>query len=254
MSGGARDTSKEFSLHADNGDPAGIWSDGTTIWVANSLPRMVFAYTLSGGANDTDKEFRPNWAPLGIWSNGTTMWVVSDVGVNVGNRVEAYTVDLNTDGTAGPNHGQRDTDKQFAPRSTDGTTPVGIWSDGKGAVWITDPDSLKVESYHMLPFSAGSTTLNALAINDGTSDSALRPAFASTTLSYRTSVADDVNRVTVSATPSGGNAIHSGLPGCERRSAGRCRLQYWRVSGGCGRGDDADTDPGYGAGWNCIHP
>ena len=204
LSGGARDTSKEFSLHADNGDPAGIWSDGTTIWVANNsnAPRKVFAYTLSGGANDSDKEFVPNWDPVGIWAHGTTMWVINDVGSIVGNRVEAYTIDLNPDGTAGPNHGLWDTDKQFAPRSTGGTTPVGIWSDNKGAVWITAPNSRKVESYHMFPFSAGSTTLSALAINDGTSAATLRPAFASTTLNYRTSVTDDVNRVTVSATPS----------------------------------------------------
>ncbi len=208
LSGGARDASKEFSLHADNGDPAGIWSDGMTIWVAESSgsPRKVFAYTLSGGANDTDKEFVSNWIPVGIWSHGTTMWVVNDVGVNVGLRVEAYTIDLNTDGTAGPNHGHRDTDKLFGLRSTRGTTPMGIWSDGKGAVWITAPDGPKVESYHMLPFSAGSTTLSTLTITDGTSDSALRPAFASTTLSYRTSVTDDVNRVTVSATPSDSTA------------------------------------------------
>ena len=209
LSGGTRQDGtnstddKEFDLHAANGDPAGIWSDGTTIWVANSnAPRKVFAYTLSGGANDTDKEFVPNWNPVGIWAHGTTMWAINDVGSTVGNRVEAYTIDLNPDGTAGPNHGLWDTDKQFAPRSTDGTTPVGIWSDGKGAVWITAPDSPKVESQHMFPFSAGSTPLSALAINDGTSAATLRPAFASTTLSYRTSVTDDVNRVTVSATPS----------------------------------------------------
>ena len=130
------------------------------------------------------------------------MWVVNHIGGGVGNRVDAYTIDLNTDGTAGPNHGRTETDKRFTPRSTGGTTPVGIWSDSKGAVWVTAPDSPKVESYHMLPFSAGGTTLSALAINDGTSDSTLRPAFATTTLTYRTSVTDDVNRVTVSATPS----------------------------------------------------
>ena len=207
LSGGARDTSKEFSLHADNGDPAGIWSDGTTIWVANNksisvTPYKVFAYTLSGGARDTDKEFAPNWNPVGLWSRGSTMWVVNHVGVDVGTRVNAYTIDLNPDGTAGPNHGRWETDKQFALRSPDGTSPLGIWMDGKGAVWITAPDSPKVESYHMLPFSAGSTTLSALTINDGTSDATLRPTFAATTLAYSTSVTDTVNRVTISATPS----------------------------------------------------
>ena len=207
LSGGARDTSKEFSLHADNGDPAGIWSDGTTIWVANNksisvTPYKVFAYTLSDGARDTDKEFAPSWNPVGIWAHGSTMWVISVIGANVGTRVNAYTIDLNPDGTAGPNHGRWENDKQFALRSPDGTSPLGIWMDGKGAVWITAPDSPKVESYHMLPFSAGSTTLSALTINDGTSDATLRPTFAATTLAYSTSVTDTVNRVTISATPS----------------------------------------------------
>ena len=119
-----------------------------------------------------------------------------------GIEVDAYSIDLNTDGTAGPNHGRRETDKRFTLRSGSGITPAGIWSDGKGTVWVTAPDSTKVESYNMLPFSAGSTTLSALTINDGTSDSRLRPAFATTTLTYRTSVTDNVNRVTVSATPS----------------------------------------------------
>ena len=207
LSSGARDTSKEFSLHADNGDPAGIWSDGATIWVANNKsisvsPYKVFAYTLSGGARDTAKEFVPHWNPVGMWSQGTTMWVVSHVGVNVGSRVDAYTIDLNSDGSAGLIHGRSEPDKQFLLRSPDGTSPVGIWSDGNGTVWVTDPDSPKVESHRMLPFSAGSTTLSALTINDGASDTTLRPAFAATTLAYGISVTDDVNRVTISATPS----------------------------------------------------
>ena len=208
MATGARDATKDISLLANNGDPAGIWSDGTTIWVANNsgAPRKVFAYTLSGGANDTAKEFVPNWNPVGIWAHGATMWVVSHLGPSVGNQVDTYTIDLNTDGTAGTNHGRLNSDKRFVSRSKFGTTPVGIWSDGKGAVWIMNPDSTMVESYNVLPFSVGGTTLSALTINDGTSNATLRPAFASTTLNYRTSVADNVNRVTVSATPSGGTA------------------------------------------------
>ena len=215
LSGGTRQdgtnstTNQEFSLHADNGDPAGIWSDGTTIWVANNIvsPNKVFAYTLIGGASDTDKDFRPNWNPVGLWSRGSTMWVTNYISASAGNRVEAYSIDLNTDGTAGPNHGLQDKDKRFALRAPDGTTPVGIWSDGKGAVWITAPDSPKVESYNMLPFSAGSTTLSALAINDGTNNVKLRPTFDLTVVNYRTSVTDDVNRVTVSATPSASTAM-----------------------------------------------
>ena len=134
------------------------------------------------------------------------MWVVSHLGPSVGNQVDTYTIDLNTDGTAGPNHGRLNSDKRFVSRSKFGTTPVGIWSDGKGAVWIMNPDSTMVESYNVLPFSVGGTTLSALTINDGTNNTTLRPVFASTTLNYRTSVADNVNQVTASATPSVGTA------------------------------------------------
>ena len=80
LSGGARDTSKEFDLHSENGSPWGIWSDGTTMWVADEGDRKLYAYTLSGGARDTTKEFDlyddgfPH-LPRGIWSDSTTMWV-----------------------------------------------------------------------------------------------------------------------------------------------------------------------------------
>ena len=206
LSGGTRQdgtgstTDMELNLHTDNGDAAGIWSDETTIWVANNgntqaSPNKVFAYTLTDGARDTAKEFAPGWNPVGIWAHGSTMWVISVIGANVGTRVDAYAI-------TGANHGRLETDKGFALRAPDGTSPGGIWSDGTGAVWITAPDSPKVESYNMLPFSAGSTTLSALAINDGTNNVKLRPTFDLTVVNYRTSVSDNVNRITISATPS----------------------------------------------------
>ena len=114
-------------------------------------------------------------------------------------------MDLNPDRTTGPNHGTKDNDKRFTPRVNVGTVPVGIWSDSTGTVWITVPDNPKIDSYNMLPSSASSTTLSGLTVNDGSSNTKLRPAFASTTLSYRTSVTAFINRVTVNATPSGGN-------------------------------------------------
>ena len=209
LSGGARDTTKEFTLHADNYDATGIWSDGTTIWVGNistqTLGRPIFAYTLNGGARDTNKEFVPNDNANGIWSDGSTMWVVSHIGPNIRNRVDAYRFDIKSDRTTGPNHGTRDTDKRLTLAGPAGTTPVGIWANAAGTIWVTYPDGPKVYSYNTLPTSATGTTLSALTINDGTKNATLRPAFASTTLSYRTSVNAFSNRVTVSATASGGN-------------------------------------------------
>ena len=54
---GERDTSKDFSLTSVNADPADIWSDGTTMWVLDKTDQKVYAYTLSSGDRDTDKEF-----------------------------------------------------------------------------------------------------------------------------------------------------------------------------------------------------
>ena len=61
-----------------------MWSDGTTIWVADASDDKLYAYTLAGGARDTSKEFalaggtpfssNNNGAPTGIWSDGTTIW------------------------------------------------------------------------------------------------------------------------------------------------------------------------------------
>ena len=209
LSGGARDTTKEFSLHTDNGDPAGIWSDGTTIWVANSVTTgtNLFAYTLSDGSRDIGKEFelrKPSGKPFGIWSDGSYMWAVHEVGNNlgVGNRVLAYEMDLETDGTAGPNHGRWERGYQMRLRSAFESSPVGMWSDSTGTIWVVEPDGPKVNAHIMLPSSATSTTLSALTINDGTQNVGLRPAFDSTRTVYRTSVTDDVARVTVRATPS----------------------------------------------------
>ena len=64
---------------ADNGSATGIWSDGTTMWVADAEDDKVYAYTLRSKRRDSGKEFllaAGNTSPVGIWSDGTTMWVL----------------------------------------------------------------------------------------------------------------------------------------------------------------------------------
>ncbi|MBC6401190.1 MAG: hypothetical protein GDA42_09240 [Ekhidna sp.] len=73
-----RQTSKEFDLHLDNYAPRGTWSDGTTLWVADSDDYKLYAYNLSDGMRQTTKEFdlhADNANPEGTWSDGTTLWV-----------------------------------------------------------------------------------------------------------------------------------------------------------------------------------
>ena len=78
----ARDTGKDFSTLPDaDGFPDNIWSDRTTMWLADPLgPAKLYAYNLGTKARDAGKDFNTlidagNSRPEGIWSDGTTMWV-----------------------------------------------------------------------------------------------------------------------------------------------------------------------------------
>ena len=142
---GNRLEDREIALHADNLHPFGIWSDGTTMWVADSPPgsnevKKVYAYTLSDGTRQTDMEFDfpgsyRNYHD--IWSDGTTMWV-TDPG---GGKVYAYALSDGTrqDGTNGT------TDMEFELHAANRRVPMGIWSDGT-TMWVTDTDG-KVYAY-----------------------------------------------------------------------------------------------------------
>ena len=126
-----------------NSAPVGTWSDGITLWVADTGADRIFAYTLSTGMRDTTKEFdlaTINSFPQGIWSNGTTMWVANAFE----NRIFAYDISDITNVS-------RDSDKDIplAPATpADPTDPSsvqipanigtqGIWSDGD-TMWVAD--------------------------------------------------------------------------------------------------------------------
>ena len=124
---GAQDTAKEFTLHTDNDAATGIWSDDTTIWVADRTDNKLYAYTLATGARDTAKEFNLhsyNGNARGIWSNGTTIWVVD----YVDKKLYAYTLAT----------GARDTAKEFTLH-TDNDVATDIWSDGT-TIWVDNID------------------------------------------------------------------------------------------------------------------
>ena len=82
ISDGSRDTAKDFNTlnAAGNADPAGIWSDGATLWVADSADDKLYAYKMSDGSRDAGKDFDTlsaagNNDPYGLWSDGVTLWV-----------------------------------------------------------------------------------------------------------------------------------------------------------------------------------
>ena len=75
----SRDVGSDFILDAANGYPTGIWSDGTTMWVADFADDKLYAYRMSDRSRDSGKDFDTlsvagNGSPVGIWSDGTTMW------------------------------------------------------------------------------------------------------------------------------------------------------------------------------------
>ena len=120
---------------AGNTVAMGIWSDGTTMWVADWLDEKLYAYTVATKVRDPSKDFDTlsaagNTDPQGIWSDGTTMWVANE-------KLYAYTVATKA----------RDPSKDFDTLSAAGNIfPAGIWSDGT-TMWVADWWDEKLYAY-----------------------------------------------------------------------------------------------------------
>ena len=122
---------------AGNDKPAGMWSDGTTMWVADSDDNKVYSNILSESNMSCDgtKDFNlasGNSAPRGMWSDGTTMWVADAFGT-------VYAYDMSTKTNIVP-----DGVKNFSP--SQGNSPQGMWSDGT-TMWVADYTTKKIYAY-----------------------------------------------------------------------------------------------------------
>ena len=79
----ARDPSKDFNTLPTNSlvggryDASGIWSDGTTMWVADGSRGKLDAYDLSTKVRVPSKDFHSVSVRGGIWSDGNNMWTVN---------------------------------------------------------------------------------------------------------------------------------------------------------------------------------
>ena len=127
-------------MDAGNDDIRGIWSDGTTMYVADSGNDKFYAYKMSNKLRDSGKEFNldsDNDNASGIWSDGRTMWVAQDV-PDV--KIFAYKL----------RGGQRDSAKDFSLlHASNNSNPVSIWSDGI-TMYVADDADDKVYAYNML--------------------------------------------------------------------------------------------------------
>ncbi len=140
-----RDPSKDFDTlaAAGNSAPAGIWSDGTTMWAANLLDNTdssnskIYAYDMSTKTRVPSRDFDTlldagNIGPIGIWSDGTTMWVSMWVTDSSDTIIDAkiYAYDMSTK--------DRVPTRDFDNLSdVENSIPTGIWSDGT-TMWVAN--------------------------------------------------------------------------------------------------------------------
>ena len=135
-----RNPSQDFNNLCLNCHPQGIWSDGTTMWVADWVDDKIYAYSMTTKARDPGRDFDTlaaagNTAPYGIWSDGTTMWVADDFG----DKIYAYSMATKV----------RDAGKDFNTLGAAGNDlPQGVWSDGT-TMWVADWGDDKIYAYSM---------------------------------------------------------------------------------------------------------
>ena len=138
----ARNATEDFNTldAAENDNPTGIWSDGTTMWVADDSDGKLYAYSLDTKARDSSKDFDTldaagNDSPTGIWSDETTMWVADD------SDDEIYAYNLSSKA--------RDSSKDFDTLEDAGNKrPTGIWSD-ETTMWVADSSDDEIYAYNM---------------------------------------------------------------------------------------------------------
>ncbi len=127
-------------IAAENEDPAGLWSNGTTMWAVDLFNTKLFAYNLSTKARDSVKDFNTlaaagNETPTGTWSDGTTMWVLD----TSDRKIYAYNVSTKA----------RDSAKDFDTLAAAGNqTPSSLWSDGT-TMWVADFFNATIFAYNL---------------------------------------------------------------------------------------------------------
>ena len=134
LADGAEQTARGFTLSGGVDFASALWSDRSTLWVADLNAGAVRAYGLSDGVRRADKDLDAavlagagNTLPSGLWSDGATMWVADyEAG-----RVFAYDI------SSKARRESREFDLNRQPGQP--YNPYGIWSDGETMVvadWI----------------------------------------------------------------------------------------------------------------------
>ena len=174
-----------------NLSPTGIWSDGTTIWVADQgdyiefvsdgknerffSPDKIYAYKLtleedrrvpaediqlsiaSGRQEAYDYTLDKNTYAQGIWSDGETMWVANIQGAadSAEKRIYAYNMWTNSPTDRRMFDGSRDPTKDYKNLNKEGNINDNDRPRGIWSdgktMWVTDSGSDKIYAYNLLP-------------------------------------------------------------------------------------------------------
>ena len=135
---GRRVPGRDFVLDSENLSPSDLWSDGTTMWVTDTV-RGTFAYDLASGNRDPAKDFGRvrRFERLGsftsIWSDGATFWVT------VGGDTTLFAYDLAT----GSRRPAEDYTSFLGPFWGFGNRHGGFSSDGT-TLWLMEHNVVTV--------------------------------------------------------------------------------------------------------------
>ena len=124
-----------FALDGKNDSPAGLWSDGATLWVADWDDAELYAYGLADGARraDRDIDVQEVGTAMGMWSDGATIWVAD----NLRGGVRAYGLD-----------GRRAAGRDIDTNAAGNRNPSGVWSDGD-TLWVADYYDARLYAYRL---------------------------------------------------------------------------------------------------------
>ena len=118
--------------------PFGLWSDGTTLWIATWWGGGVLAFDLGGGGRTGDRDIETasdNGSPVGLWSDGETLWAAEH-----GGGIYAYRL----------SDGERVSAEDLGPTMTaaGNEAPTGLWSDGS-TLWVADRSDAHVYAFRL---------------------------------------------------------------------------------------------------------
>ena len=134
LESGERQPEREFELDRRNRFSHGIWSNGETVWVADSGQDMLFAYNLESGERDEAREIElaeRNRDPRGTWSDGEIIYVLDSV------KDALFVYELET--------GELVAEYPFDKLNK---SPRGIWSDGV-TLWVSDDGAKRLFAYEV---------------------------------------------------------------------------------------------------------